>query len=249
MNEDELLHFRARYAAHVVLVDTWLGQVFDRMDLYGMWENTMVILTSDHGTFNGDHGRMGKLQTHEFDSVGHIPLIIYHPEFAHGERRNHLVQLVDLYPTILSAMGRRAPAHIDGVDLTPVLENDAEKTRDFAICGQFGQSISITDGKWSLHQSPGSDNKPLYWYSPYLSRFFSSYELGRYYNARRAVIACEPWETCPWLSNKDHDPTELINLAATDAGKLMEMQRALKEGLIRSNAPVEQLDRLGIRYV
>jgi arylsulfatase A-like enzyme len=107
MSEDQFNHFRARYAASAVLVDKWLGELWDTLDELDLWKNTMVIFVSDHGTFNGDFGRMGKLQTHEHDACGHVPFIIYHPEYGHGERRNF--QLVDLYPTILSAVGRPLP--------------------------------------------------------------------------------------------------------------------------------------------
>jgi arylsulfatase A-like enzyme len=249
MGEGELLHFRARYAAHVTLVDKWLGELLDVMDRRTLWENTVVIFTSDHGTFNGDHGRMGKLQTHEFDSVGHIPLIISHPYYTGGETRDQLVQLVDLYPTILEVFKKAVPDKIHGVSLIPILADHGLGTRDYAISGQFGKSVSITDGTWVLHQSPEKGNKPLYWYSHCLSKFFDSYELGHYCNGRREVIDHESWSEDTWLSDKNQDPSELENLADKKPEKLKDMQRALKETLIRVDAPTEQLDRLGIRHV
>ncbi|MFC6726299.1 sulfatase, partial [Halobium palmae] len=100
-SRDELEHTQALYAAMVVLVDRWLGRLLDTMGDLGLWEDTLVIFTTDHGTFNGDHGRIGKLQTHEHDALGHIPFIAAHPEHGHGERRDQLVQLVDIYPTVL----------------------------------------------------------------------------------------------------------------------------------------------------
>ncbi|MFC6723530.1 sulfatase-like hydrolase/transferase [Halobium palmae] len=49
-SRDELRHMQARYAAMVVLVDRWLGRLFDAMDDLGLWEDTLVIFTTDHGT-------------------------------------------------------------------------------------------------------------------------------------------------------------------------------------------------------
>ena len=74
MDEDELRSFQARYAGKVVLADRWLGQVLDAMDELDLWRNTMVILHTDHGTFNGDHGRIGKLQRRRRGGLGRLPL-------------------------------------------------------------------------------------------------------------------------------------------------------------------------------
>ena len=253
LTESQFNAYRARYAAKVVFLDRWLGKMLDTLDALDLWENTLVILTADHATFNGDHGRIGKLQTHEFDAVGHIPLIMAHPTLAHGERRDQLVQLVDIYPTVLSAVGRPLPEMppgkpIHGVDLLPVLADATTPTRDYAVYGQFGKSVSVTDGEWVLHQSPVPDNAPLYWHGYCLSKFLH-YELGPYEDGKREVRNCPSWPEATWLSHKPTDMNELRNLAAQEPEKLREMQRALKETLIRLNAPVEQLDRLALRAV
>jgi len=251
LTESQFHAFRARYAAKVIFLDRWLGHLFDRLDRLDLWKDTLVILTTDHATFNGDHGRIGKLQTHEFDAVGHIPFIVAHPTLAHGEHRAQLVQLVDLYPTVLAATGRPLPElpegqRLHGVDLLPVLADANAPTRDYAIYGQFGKSVSFADGEWVLHQSPVADNQPLYWYDYALSKFLH-YDLGPYINGRRRVLACESWPEPTWLSYKPDDMNELHNLAEREPRRLHEMQRALKDMLVRLGAPSEQLDRLGLR--
>ena len=253
LGESQFEAFRARYAAKIVFLDRWLGVLFDKMDALGLWDDTLVILTTDHATYNGDHGRIGKLQTHEFDAVGHIPFIVAHPTLAHGERRDQLVQLVDIYPTVLSAVGRPLPElpndqPLHGVDLLPVLADPAAPTRDVAIYGQFGMSVSITDGEWVLHQSPVADNVPLNWYGYCLAKFLH-YDLGPYENGRRAVRNCISWPEATWLSHKPTDMNELHNLADSEPEKLREMQHTLRETLVRLNAPDEQLVRLGLRPV
>jgi len=250
LSEGQFNAFRARYAAKVVFLDRWLGRLFDTLDRLDLWKDTLVILTADHATFNGDHGRIGKLQTHEFDAVGHIPLIVAHPELGHGERRSQLVQLVDLFPTVLAAVGRPLPEFpeerpLHGVNLLPTLADAGAKTREYAIYGQFGKSVSITDGEWVLHQSPVEGNQPLYWHGYCLSKFLH-YDLGPYEDGRRPVIDCPSWPDPTWLSNKADDPNELVNLADEHPGKLREMQRALKQELLRLKAPPEQAERLGL---
>lgn len=118
-------NMRARYAAKVVFLDRWLGAIFDAMDELNLWRDTLLIFTTDHGTWNGDHGRMGKLRTHQYDGCAHIPFIACHPELGHGERRDQLVQLTDIYPTVLSAIGRPLPEMPSGRPLhqSPVVAN------------------------------------------------------------------------------------------------------------------------------
>ncbi|MAX27380.1 MAG: hypothetical protein CMJ19_23025 [Phycisphaeraceae bacterium] len=247
--EPERVKFcQALYAANVVLVDQWIGKFLDTMDELNLWEETLLIFTTDHGTYNGDHGRLGKLQTHQHDAVGHIPLIMCHPTWGHGQRRDQLVQLVDIYPTVLSAMGKDLPADVklDGVDLLPVLEDDNASTRDYLLAGQFGKSITITDGKWILHQSPKSqDNQPLNWYGYHLSRFMGGYELGEYDGTSRPCQTTS-WATQTWLSDKQTDINELKNVASDNVEQLKRMQQALREKLIECDAPSEQLERLGL---
>ena len=248
MNEAQFVNLRARYAAKVVFLDRWLGRLFDTLVRLKLWDNTLVILTTDHGTFNGDHGRMGKLQTHEFDACGHIPYIMAHPDpRLAGQRRSQLVQLADLYPTILAAVGRPLPEgrRLHGINLLPVLENPTAATRRFALTGQFGTSVSLTDGEWSLHQSPVPANQPLFWYGYCLAKFLE-YDLGPFRDGRREVRNCASWPASTWLSNKLSDPNELVNLAAAEPQKLREMQNYLRQTLIDLAAPPEQLQRLGL---
>lgn len=247
--EPERVKFcQALYAANVILVDRWIGQLLDTMDELKLWDDTLFIFCTDHGTYNGDHGRLGKLQTHEHDAVGHIPFIMCHPTLGHGQTRDQLVQLVDIYPTVLRAMGKPMPegVRLHGVDLLPTLENPNAPTRDYAISGQFGKSTTITDGRWILHQSPVDEsNQPLYWYGYHLSRFFAFYELGDYDGIRRPCKT-KTWGDPTWLSDKAMDMSEVNNLAEKQPEVLRHMQDALRAELIRLDAPSEQLIRLGL---
>jgi arylsulfatase A-like enzyme len=242
--------YRARYAAKVVFLDRQLGRLLDALDRLDLWKDTLVVLTTDHGTFNGDHGRMGKLQTHEFDCKSHIPFIAAHPSAGHGQRRSQLVQLVDLYPTVLAAVGKplpQMPPHrpIHGVNLLDAIERDAP-TRPFALAGQFGRSVTITDGRWVLHQSPLEGNSPLNWHGYCLSKFLPGYELGPYRDGCRPCRT-ESWQTPTWLSDLAADPNELANLADDEPQQLHRMRQALHD-VLAGHYPSgsEQLARLGL---
>lgn len=250
--EEQFRNLRARYAAKVAFLDERLGRLVDTMDRLSLWDDTIVVLTTDHGTFNGDHGRGGKLQTHEHDAVGHIPFIVAHPGGT-GEHRSQLVQLVDIYPTVLAAVGRPLPdmpegRSLHGVNLLPTLTDPAARTRDVAIAGQFGQSVTITDGEWILHQSPVPGNQPLYWYGYSLARFMPA-TLGPYIDGRRHCTDDYWWRTPTWLSDKRRDINELVNVADSEPAKLAEMQLSLARTLRSLRAPPEQLDRLGLAHL
>lgn len=242
---------RARYAAKVVFLDRWMGRFFDTMDRLGLWDNTLVILTTDHGTYNGDRGLMGKLQTHQFPSVAHIPFIAACPGVAGGQRRSQFVQLVDLYPTVLAATGRPLPAMpaerpLHGVNLLDALADPAARTRDVLLAGWFGRSVTISDGQWTLHQQPARESgQPLYWQGYCLARF-QPYDLGPYENGRRAVRQIDRLPGPTWLSRKADDPREEINLADQCPEALLAMQHKLRRALIDLQAPAWQLERLGL---
>lgn len=249
LSDEQFNAYRARYAAKVAFLDRQMGRLFDVMDELGLWDDTLLILTTDHGTFNGDHGRIGKGQTHQFDALGHIPFVAAHPRLAHGERRTELVQLVDIFPTVLEAVGKPVPDGIHGKSILPLFEKPDPRFRDYALSGQFGKSVSLTDGEWTLHQSPVPENKPLYWYGYCLGKFIGP-ELGAVQdNCRRPVIGCDSWPTPTWLANLRDDPNELENLAGKRPDKLLEMQRVLRRELARLDAPSEQAVRLGLTNV
>jgi arylsulfatase A-like enzyme len=250
--EDQVRHVQALYAASVVYVDECLGMLLDMLDRHSLWDDTVVILTTDHGTYNGSRRRTGKGQTHLFAPISHIPLIVAHPTAGHGERRDQLVQLVDLYPTTLAALGLPIPEDRHGIDLAPVLADPTATTRDHAVCGRFGGSVSITDGRWMLHHTAVERNEPLYWYSHHLSRFFPI-ELGPFEclpddRGRRPVIDLHSWPLDEsWLSDLENDPHETRNHAEDRPEELRRLQVALRDMLYEIGAPDEQHDRLGLR--
>jgi len=133
-------------------------------------------------------------------------------------------------------------AEAEGFDLR---DPDAE-TREYAITGLWGASVSITDGDWTLHQAPVDGNDPLYWYG--ITGETAS-QLGPYdaEAGRREADRPYPLNTPTWLSDLREDPTGSENVASDRPEKLAEMQEALRTTLRDLNAPEEQLDRLGLR--
>ena len=165
-SEAEIRHIRARYAAKVTLADRYLGQVLDRMDDYGLWDNTLLVIMTDHGHFLGEHGWWGKPGCPQYRAISHIPLFVCAPGTEGGGRSSALATHVDVHATILDCMGLEAPAPIDGRSLLPVLRQECEQVREQVLFGWWGRRVNWTDGHHLYMRAPASsDNQPLCLYT------------------------------------------------------------------------------------
>ena len=136
----------AAYYASVTYMDQQVGRLLDALDRLGQRENTIVIFTSDHGYNLGEHTMWQKLSL--FEESARVPLLISAPGFekAAGKKAQGLVELVDLYPTLLDLTGLKdkAPANLDGISLRPLLDNPDSKGKKklaYTITRSSGESI------------------------------------------------------------------------------------------------------------
>jgi len=169
-SNEELEFIRNQYRGKITMVDRWLGKVFDKMDDYNLWENTIVILTTDHGHALAEPEKkiVQYAKSHPiFEDVANIPLIIYHPEIEGGKRISTTFStIVDLRATILEALGakRRKKLFIDGKSLIPVLKGEIESIREHILYGTYGGGVNLTT--WDTTYIRGYNVKsPLYSYT------------------------------------------------------------------------------------
>jgi arylsulfatase A-like enzyme len=110
-------YIKARYDAEIYYVDTVLEGLVAQLKERGLWDDTLLVVTSDHGEEFGEHGDWGHGKTLFPQSLA-VPLLIKLPAQAHGGRRVlGLAGGVDIVPTILAALGVDAPAYLPGMDL------------------------------------------------------------------------------------------------------------------------------------
>ena len=123
-DEGALRTIAAVYYGMISEVDAQLGRMFRAIKRAGMWDETIIIFTSDHGEMLGDHRLLGKLGYH--DGSYHIPLIIRDPDLpdAHGSQVNQFTEAVDVFPTLVSLLDQPVPTHLDGKSLLPALRSD-----------------------------------------------------------------------------------------------------------------------------
>jgi len=163
--QDDFDHLVARYDGEVTYTDSQLKRLFDGLKEHGLWDETMIILTADHGeSFEHDYFFDHTLRVYQ--SCIHVPLIIKPFGGADGKRVDALCSTVDIFPTICDALGIQTPDGLDGVSLKPFIEGVAEEgyvahpemyseSYPFAIGDQgCGRTYSIIKGDDKLIYSP-----------------------------------------------------------------------------------------------
>ncbi|MCG7521591.1 sulfatase-like hydrolase/transferase [Ruegeria sp. Ofav3-42] len=137
------------YMGLIKQADDQMGRLFEWMEKTGRMEDTMIVLTSDHGDFLGDHW-MGE-KTFFHDASTKVPLIIYDPspeaDATRGTVSDALVESIDLAPTFVDVAGGDIAGHIlEGHSLLPILHGQQTETpRDVVICEYDYSASPIAD--------------------------------------------------------------------------------------------------------
>lgn len=124
----------AVYYGMISLMDKYIGSILDKLDELGLSENTLVVFTTDHGHFFGQHGLQAKGGFHYEDLIK-LPFIVRYPGRVPAGRKSGAIQsLVDLAPTFLSFCGLPIPPAMTGINQKDVWLGSRESARDHAIC-------------------------------------------------------------------------------------------------------------------
>ncbi|MCG8478645.1 MAG: sulfatase [Spirochaetales bacterium] len=167
--DEELLHIRNRYAATLTMTDHWIGRVLDVCDRLNLWDDTMIIFTTDHGFMLGEHGLMGKNYMQAYNEIYHIPMLVHQPGQTTTARVDALTQNIDLFPTLCEHFGVDEttianPLH--GQSLLPLVRGEVDHLREGVLYGVYGKSVNLTDGRYTYLKAPVcEENSPLYLYT------------------------------------------------------------------------------------
>jgi arylsulfatase A-like enzyme len=103
---------RSLYDGALAYLDERVGQLVRALESAGILDDTVLVITSDHGDSLGEHGRFGH-RTELYEQLVHVPLLIRYPAcFRGGDRVRPQVQLIDLYPTLLELAGAEIPPEV-----------------------------------------------------------------------------------------------------------------------------------------
>ncbi len=263
--DEQKKHVRYEYAALLSMCDASLGRFLDKMDELSLWDDTLLIVCTDHGFLLGEHDWWGKSIPPFYNEECHTPLFIWDPRTKKaGERRSALVQWIDFPPTILNYFHLPVPKDVQGFDLQETIERDTP-VREAAIYGANGGQICCTDGRYTYLRSPiRPDNQPLYTYTlmpMHMFTMFSPEELQKaelvppFSFTKGCQVLRIPSKGRPhqpinhhrfghMLFDLENDPLQNHPLddPETEANMIRHMVRLMR----RNDAPVDQYQRMGL---
>ena len=142
---EEIAAMRANYAGNIALIDEQVGDIFAAIKERGEWENTVVVLVSDHGEMNGDAGLIYK--SNFLDGALRVPLVVRTPGMVGGAVSDALVEWIDIGPTLIELAGGVVDYPQFARSLYPVLESPQIEHRPTAIAELAGE-IMLLDREW-----------------------------------------------------------------------------------------------------
>ena len=153
--QDEQLwrNYIGAYYALVTEVDHQVGEILNALDETGQTNETIVIYTSDHGDFVGNHGMVEKAAAGQnvYEEILNIPLIIRYPgNKKNGKHIGELVSLVDIYPTLVELLDLKMPKlkhPLQGESLVQTLLSGTPMKRNYFVSESWSQATVITKDK------------------------------------------------------------------------------------------------------
>jgi arylsulfatase A-like enzyme len=273
LNERDARQIRAQYGGKLSMIDHWLGQVLDALDATNAWEDTAVILCTDHGHYLGDtdvHGRdvWGKPGLPVYKPLGHIPMLVSWPGVV-PTTNDALTTSTDIHATIAEVFGAPVKHTAHGKSLVPVLKREQTQVRDWLLTGVWGREVQIVTNEWRYTRGPNGANTPHSMWSNRWSTMpiasMPDYKMPM--PDDRAVLDYMPGSTIPvirqpfregdllpfWsyakryetiMFDRAEDPDETVNRIGDSIAK--EAEELLRVALTEVDAPSEQFERLAL---
>lgn len=258
---EQIEHCRYEYLSLVSMCDEHLGKVLDLMDELHLWEDTMLIVNTDHGFLLGEHGWWAKMRQPFYNVVVHTPLFIWDPRSQiKNESRDALVQTIDWAPTLLDFFQVEIPKDVSGKPLRDTIQSD-QSIREAALFGVHGGHLNCTDGRYVYMRAPeNKGNTPLYNYTLmpthmrgyYHQEELQSMKLAEPFSFTKGskVIRTEarrgtdfhPFGTLLFDLQEDPQQNEPMHNMEVEAYMMSLMIKAMEE----HDAPEEQYERLGL---
>jgi arylsulfatase A-like enzyme len=252
LSEEDVRLAHATYCGEVSMVDFWIGRLLGKLDVLGLRENTVVLFTSDHGFYFGEHGYFGKAEwVHDerasvvegsvvpewlpeswlltvgwsplYQELTRLPLMVRGPGLEPGHR-SAMTTTPDLAPTILALAGMETPEGMGGESFLDVLARRSDEHRRFVV------------SSWPLYFAEGEitlavDSRP---------RRIASYMPLTVTTHDWTLILGGPDET-PELYDLKNDPREQVNVWESNVETGLDLMRRAISFLERQGTPEEYL--------
>jgi arylsulfatase A-like enzyme len=162
LTDRQLRRIRALYAGEVTMMDRWLGRFLDKMEELNLFENTLLLLLSDHGVAHGEHGYTGKPDNVLWPEVTDIPFFIRHPEGrGAGQTSDYYASTHDIAPTILGFLGIEPQQELEGHDLSVLLGGGEPEARPHFSLG-YNDHVWARDERYVMFSTNQGADAKLY---------------------------------------------------------------------------------------
>ena len=160
LTEAQVDRMGALYAGELTMMDRWLGHFLDRMEELDLFEDTLVLLLSDHGIILGEHGLVGKPHYALYKETVDVPFMIRHPQGKlSGDTNDYYASTHDVAPTILGHLGIEAPEQMNGQNLMAFFEGGEPEARPHFTLGYHDHVWARDDRHIMFCASDGSGAK------------------------------------------------------------------------------------------
>lgn len=147
-SEADIADLQALYGGEVRYMDHYLGEFIESLKQRGLYEDTIFVVTSDHGELFGEHGLFGHPPS-GYEESFHVPLIVFGPGVPERETVDSTVTLLDLPPTVAELCGLDTNPRWDGESLVPLIEGDKSKKEELSVLGNQSVAICLSE-RWRL---------------------------------------------------------------------------------------------------
>ncbi len=168
---EEIERIKALYYGEVTFVDRWIGHLLDKLRALGLYDNTIIMLCSDHGTQMMDLGKIGKGPDYLQPFNTQIAWVIRHPEGPTNKQVSGFVQAHDIFPTVLGLLD--IPCQSAGGNAWELVTNKGASIRDHVVIGWAGWSegnavgrVSVRDDEWNYVTTVGADGPSELYHLP-----------------------------------------------------------------------------------
>ena len=248
LSPEELNHCRALYRGEATMVDRWIGKLLERAESLGLMENTMIVFTTDHGFYLGEHGYIGKsLITPKYQQllplypeVAAIPLLVYLPGTKKTQHLSQYAQPVDLMPSIMDFLHVDIPEQVEGQSFLPLLRGEKQSGREFVIASPPISSPNITVPHPTTRSSVIMDDWMLI-YGSQIDKIDKPEVTKAVDSTLRSVKTLEKGPIKPELYNLKQDPGCRKNVIADNADKARELHKRYLKFLEEKNVPEKHL--------
>jgi hypothetical protein len=152
-SEDDLTHLMALYDSNLKHSDKWVGVLYDALKEISLADQTLIIITSDHGENLGEHNNLYHGDFPPWDSLTHVPLIIrYPPKIPAGIKISGLTESIDIVPTILDICGLDPPRGkaFDGTSLLRFIDDPDKGKSEIISSDGIRSKTYMYSSKWGL---------------------------------------------------------------------------------------------------